>query len=280
MIIDYGSPAYIISALLPVGLLLGLYFLLRGKSRKIQKNVILSMSLINLCQHVFKFIIYPQFHGSGFNLFNTAYNICAFLIIFMPVALFLEFRLLSDLVFCVGSAAGIIALLIPYWNIGDSVFSWEFFRFHFCHSFLFVTASLTLMLGIYKPRFKDFIRLGSYVFLMLAVITANNALCMLIGLHPAKSGNIYDELYLMNVAWTYGPPEQFSWVLPIAKFLSPDAWVGANDAGACIPFLWYLVPFYIIITALAMPIYALLDSAGAHKCFNFFISPKKKCEEK
>ena len=55
----------------PPGILVGLWFLLRNKSRNVQKIVIFSLTILNLLQHLLKIYIYPQYWGEPFGARST-----------------------------------------------------------------------------------------------------------------------------------------------------------------------------------------------------------------
>lgn len=274
MKIYYGSPAHLVYIAATLLICALLFILLRRKSRKIQKYVILGIMLANVFQHIFKAFIYPQYTGHGFSALNTAYNMCAALILISPLVLLSKLNFLRDFVFYVGSVAGIIAILIPYWNIGNGAFDLEFVRSFICHTLLFVSSLLPLLLGLHKPTYKCFYKIGICFIATVALIVLNDAVCVLLGIYPGVEGMpLREALYTVNPVWAFGPPESFSWVIAIARFFSPDVWVGENAAGICFPILWYAVPMYVIITAVALPVCALVDRKN-------FVSDFKKYTQK
>lgn len=274
MKIYYGSAAYFMYIAAALFICAALYIILRGKSQKIQEYVILGIMLINVLQHLFKSLIYPQHTGLGFSALSTAYNICATLILISPLALLLNLKILKDFVFYVGSVAGIIATVIPYWNIGKDALHPEVMRSFICHTLLFVSSLLPLLLGLHKPSYRCFYKIGFCFLAVLCIIILNDAVCILIGIYPGVEGmTLAEALYVANPVWVFGPPEDFSWVMSIAKVFSPDAWVGVNDGGRLIPVLWYAVPLYLGITVVSLPVCALVDRKN-------FVSNFKKYTQK
>ena len=130
MKINYFSAAHIIYLLIAAIFVVALFLIFRKRTYKAQRALVFTLVLINVLQHLFKLEIYPMYQG-GFNALCTAYNMCAILILLSPLAFFIKFAPLCDFVYYIGTSAGAVALLIPYWNIGDDAFTWNFFRFFF-----------------------------------------------------------------------------------------------------------------------------------------------------
>ena len=260
MKVYYGSPAHILSVLIPIFFATGAYFLLRGKSQKIKKYAVLSVMILNLLQHLFKSLIYPHHFGEGFSVVSTAYNMCALIIIISPVA-FLFFRgFFLDFVLLLGSAAGIVAILVPYWHIGESPFSWEYLRYMICHVLLFVSSTLPLSLGLHKPSYRSIPFFGAAFLFSVVLILLNDAFCYLVGILRVEDGvSLGEALAGLNPVWSFGPPESFSALLRASAILSPDVWVYGGHMGGCMPVLWYCVPVYLLITLIAVPVSLILD---------------------
>ena len=54
MIMRYANFTYFLCLFILIGILVGLYFLLRNKTTRTQKIVILCLIIFNLLQHIFK----------------------------------------------------------------------------------------------------------------------------------------------------------------------------------------------------------------------------------
>ena len=274
MKIYYGSAAYFIYIAAALVFCAGIYIVLRGKSQKIQKYVILGIMLANIIQHLLKSFIYPGYEGLGFSAFNTAYNMCAALILISPIALCFNFRLLRDFVFYVGSFAGIIAIVVPYWHVGADALDPEAVRSFICHALLFATSILPILLGLHKPSYRCFYKIGIVFILFLCIITLNDLLCIVIGIYPGLSDmSLLDALYAANPVWAFGPPDNFAFALDVAKIFSPDSWVSFGERGRCLPILWYAIPLYLFITVAAFFVCAIADR-------KVFISDFKKYIQK
>lgn len=67
MIIQYGNFAYFIYPIFVVAFTVGVYFLLRRRTERTKKLVLLAMMLVNILQHFLKKFIYPQYWGTAFD---------------------------------------------------------------------------------------------------------------------------------------------------------------------------------------------------------------------
>ena len=271
MIIYYGSIAYFLLIALALLLPLILFFFLRRKSRKISKRVILFLMALNLFQHLFKSYLYPQYRGMGFTALSTAYNVCAFLIIFSPLVFLLKINFLSDFFFFVGSVAGIIAIAVPYWHIGRPIYDEEVIRFFICHALLFASSVLPIALKIHKPSYKRFYLVGISFFSAIILIILNDVICLRLGIYPGVdlSDGVYVAMKKINPCWSFGPPDAFSSFLPIAKRISPDVFLIKNGAYSPTPVLWYIIPGYIVITVLSFFVFTSLDRTRLIRDFKY-----------
>ena len=258
MLINYFSLAHIIYLAIALFLVLALYFIFRRRSFFAQRTLVLSIILINVIQHLFKLEIYPIYNG-GFDALCTAYNMCALLILTSPIAHFVKFAPLRDFIYYIGTSAGIVALLIPYWNIGTYAFSGEMIRFFICHVLLLLSSVLPLLFGHHKPSWRRFPFVGLSFFLGIGVIILNDIICMSLGIYGVlTTENLYESLAIANPIWSFGPPEGFGFVMDIADFFTPDFLLGKNG-GRLVPVLWYFIPLYIGINIVAFAVFAISD---------------------
>ena len=85
MIIDYGSAAYFIPFLITALAVAALYFAFRGRTAHTKRAVVLVLAALNIAQHILKQFIYPHYESMAYpDLINTAYNMCATLILITP----------------------------------------------------------------------------------------------------------------------------------------------------------------------------------------------------
>lgn len=272
MLINYGSFMYFMYIFIAIGICTTLYFFLRNKNEKTKRNTLLILGFINLGQHIFKALIYPHYWGEFSPHLSSAYNVCAFLILATPFVLLFGNELLKNYMTYIGSIAGMIAMLVPYWFIGQSAFQWEAYRFYLCHSLLFITSLLPVLLGMHKLRWKHFSKIGILFLIMLGIILLNDTFFVAIdGYAGTNPNNIYESLCLINPCWSVIPPVgRFDWLINIIAFFSPAFLMGGNSTGFYVPILWYAIPMYIGITLIAFIACVLLDFKAFKRDFLIF----------
>lgn len=279
MLINYGSFMYFMYIFLAIGLCAGIFFAIRKRSDKVKRLTILIISLINLAQHLFKFIIYPHYWDDFSPHLSSAYNVCAFLIITTPFVLIFGNELLKNYMTYLGSIAGMIAMLVPYWFIGQSAFQWEAYRFYLCHSLLFISSILPALVGLHKLRWKHFWKMGILFLVMLGIIILNDIFFVAIGAYSGTDSNdIYGSLCAINPCWSVIPPSgEFEWLINIIAFFSPSFLMGNNSSNFYVPILWYAIPIYLGITLVAFTVCVLIDLRAFKGDFSLF---KGKLKEK
>ncbi len=273
-----GSPVYIVSLLLPCLILYFCWRVLRKKSEKVQKIVILLLAGVNVFQHFFKSVLYPHLFGEGFTLSSTAYNVCACIILLIPVAVCAKSRSLKTFCMCVGACSGLFALMFPVWFLGMDVskLGWEYGRFLICHSLLFLTCGLHLALELHKISYKDFWKMGFYFLLILCIILLNNTLCIVAGLFPGWSAeNLYEALKSSNPFSMMGPREGYDSITSVITALSPSVFLTDNPAHTYVPILWYAIPLYLVISVAAFGVLGFVDRKNLKKDIKMLITEYK-----
>jgi len=258
----YGSKVYIAS----IGVLLlcgaAAWLILRRCPAKAQRIAVFSIMLLNVLQHLLKPVLYPQYAGMGFSYNMTAYNMCALLILLSPIAYLWKSRFLRNFVLVVGAVAGLAAIVFPVWFIGKPVraLQWHYGRFYICHALLFLSSSLPLALGHYKPSYKEFWQVGLAFLLGLCVILINDVLLICAGIYP-KIGTMgmYELLLETNTCLMMGPTDSMAWLTDIIRVFSPSIFMGNNPAGQYVPILWYAIPLYLGISIAALAVFSALD---------------------
>ena len=178
MKLNFLSPAYFICIGAELLFIAGCFFLLRKRRPAIQKLALLILMLLNIGQHLAKSIVWPHLWGTGFSLINTAYNVCAFLILLSPFALLSKSQGLKDFMTYVGTCGPLLAITVPYWFTGQDLLQWEVARFYVCHDLLIATSVLPALLGLHRPSYKSFWKIPLLFFLMLILILFNDAVCV------------------------------------------------------------------------------------------------------
>ena len=260
----FGSWLHILPILVAIGLVVGLFYLLGRCSVRTQKIVVFGLMLANVLQHLFKFAIYPHYHGDGFNIVNTAYNMCALLILLSPVVYCSRSSIWKDFALCTGMVAGFVAIAVPVWFFGKNMdeLGFEYVRFCICHVLLFVSSGLALMLKHHRLSYRRFLYVGLMFLLALLIILYNNTLGIILGLaHGSTAAELYETLCRMNPCWVMMPSadDVFAPLVSLIHALSPDFLCGKNATGQYAPILWYALPVYIGISAAACLFFTVID---------------------
>lgn len=206
MKLEYGSIGYILSIVIAVVLLIITFLLLKRKSDKTKKIVIFFLIMVNFIQHIFKaWVWYPIYHGEIDILNSSLCNICAANIFLSPFIFFSKNKPAKDALFYFGTLGGIGSIITPFYFEGLDIFSWDYLRFYSCHTLVFITSALPIMLGLHTIKFKRFWQLGiSFIILELIVFTDNIFIYALENKVSLKES--YDIFYNLNPLWVCHPP--------------------------------------------------------------------------
>ena len=160
-------------------------------------------------------------------------------------------ELLKNYITYVGSFAGMVAMVVPYWFIGKSAFTWEVYRFYICHGLLFVSSMLPGLVRLQKLQWKHCWKMGLLFFAMLALILINDAVLIKVGLYPvANPDDLFASLVGLNPCWSMRPPTEFAFIGDLLAKITPSFLMGNNPWGIYIPILWYAMPMYLGMTLL------------------------------
>ena len=263
MVIKYFNLVHILTILSTILLMLLFYFLLRNKKDKTKKMVVFVILLINIFQHLFKFVVWPQYYGTGFNELNTACNMCALLIIVSPFVFISKSSVLKDFIFYIGTTAGLIAVSVPYWFIGESIISFEYLRFYVCHTLLFIGSILPVLLGLHKLSLNNVYKIGFICLIALLLVLLNGLVFSFIN-NPTNVNAALNSFYSKNPVWALRPPEGFNGAVKLIELLSPKIFIG-DETKTYTPVLWYFIPMYLLITLATLIVNIIYNIATKKK---------------
>ena len=255
MILNYFNYTHIITLIAAAGLIAAVYFSLRKSSVFAKEIAVLVLMGLNLTQHFYKFFLWPHLWGTGFDIINTAYNVCALLIIASPVVYLSKNSLLRQFVAYVGTIGPAVTLLVPYWFVGSTIFTWEYLRGWTCHTLLLATSLLPVLWGLVKFNYRDGWKFGFVFLAMLALILLNDTVFTL-ALGQATKETLHDTLVARNPLWTMGPSGPFESLGRIFEAFTPRIFLDPP-----VPILWYAIPMYLMITIVAYALGGLLDTS-------------------
>ena len=245
MLIFYGSPSYFFNIFIAALVVVAVYFALKNAAPQTQNSVLFTLAAINIVQHFFKPFVWPHLRGTEFSFIQTAYNVCAFLIIATPFTYLLKSPSFRSFVWSVGSVAGILPLIAPQWFIGQTPFQWEFCRSFVCHVLLLTTSLLPFLRR--KIRLTERYALSSALlfFAMLFVIFLDNIICIQTGLLPrGAEESLWDAMLRVNPFWMMGPSPVFA---EAGKFLAGFSFGVTCGTLPYVPVLWYFLPIFSLI---------------------------------
>jgi len=264
-IIQYGNLIHILSILLLLALTILTLLILKNRQDKTKKTVIFILMFLNLIQHLLKsYVWYPLYHGQGFTIISTAYNMCALLIIMSPLLFFTNLKPLKEATAYFGVFSGLLSIAVPYWFIGKSILTWEYLRFYTCHTLLFMTSILSFL--IFKPKFKNFFFYGLIFIFFEFLISLNNGLYRYY-VYKQDYKTLLEALYNGNPVWSMHPPKEFPLYGKIIDTIVPS-FIRMKNETQYRPILYNAIPLYIIITFFGLVGNSLLSDRKAERYLN------------
>ena len=258
MVLKYFNYTHIITLLAAAAFIAVIYFALRNRTVFAKEIALYIMMTFNITQHFFKFLLWPHLWGMNFGIINTAYNVCAILIIATPFVYVGNNSLLKQFVAYIGTIGPLVTLCAPYWFNGVNILkSWEFLRFWTCHTVLVATSLLPAMWGLVKFNYRDGWKFGLLFLLMLSLILTNDV-AFLLAFGNATTETLYNALLAQNPLWIMSPKGGMEGLKSVFEALSPKLFL-ETETHPYIPILWYAIPMYLFITILGYVLGGILD---------------------
>jgi len=254
IMIEYFNFYYFLYIAFALGLLVGLYLLLRNKSAKTSNTVLLCLLLSNFILHFLKLAFYNYQQWMPWAIRTiTPENICAVNVLVFPWLFLSKKDILKDYMFYIGTmSAG--ATFLPIDVIGHGAFELETMRFYYSHILIWVIPLLMVMLKLHTIDYKRIIKVPFFFYFILCIILVNEVILTGAGfLH-------IDYLYsyeIRNAALIFGPLAELEFLGILLTSLTPELFltvpIGAN-AGATYywPIIWLMLPFFIYFCILAV----------------------------
>ena len=244
-IFNYVYFLYIALALI---LLVGLYLLLRNKSKKVSSIVLFSLLLSGFILHFLK--LFADFYQAWMPISIrtiTPEAICTVSILIFPWLFLSKNQLLKDYLFYMGVMGGLIATVYPVNVIGFYAFEFETMRFFYHHVLLWVVPLLMMMLKLHTLDYKRIWKVTFLAILVLCIILVNEVILVATGFVRA---DLLFSSEFRNTALIFGPMPELGSVNTAFTALTPELFttvpVGPN-AGEPLywPIVWMLIPAYI-----------------------------------
>ena len=215
---SFGT-VHILSLLLGAGLIIGLFFLLRKRSAKVQTLVLGILSFSSVAAIVYNLIAW----GSPYEYLPL--HLCSLTAMVLPVAVFTRSKVLSNLLL-LWSLGAVMALVVNTAQADFDVFSRAFFFYFFPHLLEFGIPILLFRLGLVE---KDVKCIVSTVLITLCVYTlihfanvllnnyfATNEICNPSGaiVQVNYMYSIRPENPLLALFWSWFP-HPYAYMLPV-----------------------------------------------------------------
>lgn len=157
----YFTPLHILTLVLAGAMVMGLYFALKGRSRKVQTAVLLPFSLLGDAAIVYNLV------ACGEPLANLPLHLCSINAMLLPIVVLTRNKALGNLllVWCLGALA---ALVMNFEMAGADIFGMSFAVYYFPHVFEFGIPVLLFKLGLVE---KDSGCIGSTLAVTMGIYT-------------------------------------------------------------------------------------------------------------
>ncbi len=254
---------YFLFIFIAIDILLILYFVLRKKSEKTKRVVLIAIAFSNFALHFLKLAFPPHLGGLPYSATGITFlNICAGTTLLMPwIYLIKKHNVLHDYIFFMGCCGGIAALVYPSEALNHAPFIFNTLRFYYCHISILIIPLLAMFLGLYRPKFKNVWAVMGLWYAHLGLIMLNDAFLNGVGGFNMTIQQFFDHDF-RNASFIYGPPPDFMPVYNIMfdpfipNFLKTDIFGIMSGGPFWFPLLWMFIPmcFYIPLA------YAILTS--------------------
>lgn len=252
---------------LSAGMITGLYFLLRNKSKRTQQAVLFGFLALGLLLHFLKVYIPPYSVDEARNLRDSWFiNICGANIALFPFLFWSKNRKLKDYMFYIGVISGLIALLYPQEPIAKTNQAGEqldIIRFYYHHWMLLAVPLLMVLLGHHKLSYRRILSAPTGLLLLMLFIMLNQIFQSELGYIPLRDRGNFFGIDYKNTSYIWGPgtndaignflalftPEVFRTV-PVGQYAGQQKYW---------PWFWLIVPVYLLVTPMAFLIAMVFD---------------------
>lgn len=185
----FMTPAHIISIIAAVAMNVGLYYLLKDRSRRTRKLGLLPFSLLGVAAIIFNLLTWDS------PLEYLPLHLCSINAILLPIVVLTGSKVLGNLllVWCLGALA---AILLNFEMVNVELASWTFFFYYVPHVFEFGVPILLFKLKLVE---KDHKCIASTLSITMLIYTAVHLCNKLINAYCAAVGSGIRVNYMFSI---------------------------------------------------------------------------------
>lgn len=262
MTVNFGNGFHFMYVCIALTFGVLLYLVLRKRKERTIRIVLLSILFANFALHFLKLAFKPYIDNIPYALCHASVeNICAGSTVFFPfIFLIKKQNVLHDYMFFIGVCGGLGALIYPTEALGEPAFSFDVFRFFFCHIILIVVPIVSALLGINRPKLKNFWAIPLVFLAQEAIICLNEIVLIKTGIVKHTWAQFFDR-GSRNCSFVFGIDPSFDSLRfmfdpLVPNFFKTDAFHINGGTPFYFPVLWlivpafaYLIPCYIIFSS-------------------------------
>lgn len=255
---------YFLMLFICIGLVVGLYFILKNRTQKTQKIVLFSLLLFGLILHFLKFII-PPYSTDIDRLYRDSWfiNICGANIFLFPFFFLSKNEKAKDYMFYIGVLSGLISILYPMEPMAkvNQAAEWlDIVRFYYHHTMLWAVPLLMVVFKLHTINYRRILYVPTYLLAVMLFIMLNQVLQSELGFIPLRGDDILNINY-KNTSMIWGPSGPIGDFLAIFcpsffKYIPVGDYAGQAKFW---PWFWLIFPCYILITPICFLISLILD---------------------
>ena len=242
----------------------GLYYILKGKSERTVKAVLISLMFFALLLHFMKGLFPPYSLDYDRHLRDSWFiNICGANIALFPFMLLSKNKSVKDYMFYIGVLSGLIAIFYPIDPIlkANQSAEWiDVLRFYLHHNLLWYVPMLMVVLKIHRPEYRRVWRTPIIFLCVMLFIMLNQIFQSELGFIGLRGDDIHSIPYINN-SLIWGPDGNLSklieWACPsFFKKIPVGSHAGETKYW---PWFWLVMPCFVILTPICFLISLIFD---------------------
>lgn len=256
MIVKVGNIFYFIPIMIMVGIIVGLYFILKNKSENTKRIVIIAILFLNFALHFLKQCFPPYIEKEDPLHFSTFENICAASTLVFPfIFLFVKKNnVIYNYIFFIGTISGLLAFLYPTEVINKNLLVFDSIRFYFCHFCLLAAPLLGALLGLFRPNIKYIWTLPLFFAVHLLIVFVNEIVLVKTG-HISSSLSEFFNREHRNNSFIFGVTPDMDGIkkafdIFTPKFLHTNYFNIPDLDEFYFPILWIICPCYVFFSVI------------------------------